>query len=229
MIKVSNLTKKYNHHFENEVTALNNINCEIEFSKWTTIVGASGSGKTTFLRCISGLDKITSGDIRIDDQSLSDMNSKELNEFKRKKIAFIFQNYNLIDDLTILENICLKYKCSDEIVLLADKWNIKHILNHFPYQCSGGQQQKAAILRAIQRKSKILFCDEPTGALDSSSAKEVLKVLEIMKNTYGTTIIMVTHNNLISQISDRVLEFKDGIIKKDFLNNCPLSVEEVRS
>ncbi len=227
MIKITELKKTYNEKQINENEVLQGISCEIEFGKFTTIVGPSGSGKSTFMKCISGLESITSGMVEIDGKRIDSFTEKEMNLFRRNTISYIFQEYNLINDLTMKENVCFDCKMTDEIKKLTELWGLEKVMNLFPKQCSGGQQQKVAILRALQKKTKIIFCDEPTGALDSKSAKDVLEVLKNIQNQYGTTIIMITHNNLIEKISDTVITIQDGMIKKMTKVQNPLNVAEV--
>ncbi len=227
MIKITELKKTYNEKQINENEVLKGISCEIEFGKFTTIVGPSGSGKSTFMKCISGLESITSGTVEIDGKRIDSFTEKEMNQFRKNTISYIFQEYNLINDLTMKENVCFDHKMTEEIKKLIELWGLEKIMNLFPKQCSGGQQQKIAILRALQKNTKIIFCDEPTGALDSKSAKDVLEVLKNIQAQYGTTIIMITHNNLIEKISDTVITIQDGMIKKMINVQNPLKVAEV--
>lgn len=179
------------------------------------------------MKCISGLEKNTSGIVEIEGKRIEKFSEKEMNLFRKNTISYIFQEYNLINDLTMKENICFDCKMTDDIAELIELWGLNKILNLFPKQCSGGQQQKIAILRALQKKTKIIFCDEPTGALDSKSAQEVLTVLKNIQKKYGTTIVMITHNNLIEKISDTVITIQDGMIKKIINVKEPLEVSEV--
>lgn len=227
LIEIKELVKLYNHKKENEYRAIDGISCSIAEGKWTTIVGPSGSGKTTFLKCISGIEKVTSGSIKLFDSELTTMKDKERNALRKNEIAFIFQEYNLIDDLKIIENISLEKDISAEIDTLITHWGMSDILYHFPSECSGGQQQKTAILRSLLKESKILFCDEPTGALDSKSSKDVLKVLKEISKTGDVTIVMVTHNPLIEQMSDFVITIQDGQILEHLENKNPLEIEEI--
>ncbi len=227
MIEVINLCKKFNENKDNEILVLNNIQCTIEKAKFTTIVGPSGSGKTTFLKCISGLEQVTSGRIIINGKTISLLKRKEMDSFRKKDIAYIFQEYNLISDLTLIENICFDNRITDDIRELIIKWGLSGVVDFFPLQCSGGQQQKAAILRALLKNTKIIFCDEPTGALDSKSSQDVLSVLKEIQKKFNTTIVMITHNNLIKEISDVVISIQDGSIKSIYNNVAPLEVDEV--
>lgn len=227
MIKITELKKKYNENQINEILVLKGISCDIEMGKFTTIVGPSGSGKSTFMKCISGLEKNTSGIVEIEGKRIERFSEKEMNLFRKNTISYIFQEYNLINDLTMKENICFDCNMTGDIEELIDLWGLNKILSLFPKQCSGGQQQKIAILRALQKKTKIIFCDEPTGALDSKSAQDVLTVLKNIQKKYTTTIVMITHNNLIEKISDSVITIQDGMIKKITNIKKPLEVSEV--
>ncbi|SDD51408.1 putative ABC transport system ATP-binding protein [Terribacillus halophilus] len=210
MIKANNIVKIYNQHKQNELKVLNGIDLDIAEGELCTIIGKSGSGKSTLLKCLSGLEGVTSGQISINDRDIQSFTSKETNEFRRQDIAFVFQEYNLIDDLTLHENIYLENEPTETIENLIDVWDIRKAINLFPMQCSGGQQQKAAILRALAKESKIIFCDEPTGALDGKSSQEVLTVLQAIQKSHRSTIILITHNEQITKISDRVITIHDG-------------------
>lgn len=228
MIRVEKISKIYNQGKSNEFTAIKNISCTINEGSWTTIVGASGSGKSTFLKCISGLEKITYGKISFLGKELNSMSEKSLLKLRREKMSFVFQEYNLIDDLKMIENIFLEKPIKPNILELANKWGLSDVLFKFPHECSGGQRQKVAILRALNQESSLLFCDEPTGALDTNSSKEVLQVLKQINQQYGTTIIMVTHNNLIKEISDFIITIHDGEIQTYQKNDIVRNVEDVQ-
>ncbi|MDO7266968.1 MULTISPECIES: ABC transporter ATP-binding protein [Shouchella] len=210
MIKARNITKIYNANKQNELKVLKGINLDIRKGEFCTIIGKSGSGKTTMLKCLSGLENVTSGDIEVNNRDVCNLSKKEVNDFRRNDIAFVFQEYNLIDDLTLHENIYLEHPLNKEIESFIDEWDIRKAINLFPHQCSGGQQQKAAILRALVKESKILFCDEPTGALDGKSSREVLTVLQNLQQSHQTTIVLITHNEQITKISNRVITIHDG-------------------
>lgn len=226
-VRVNHLVKKYHEHKPHEALILNDISLSIDAGEFCTIVGPSGSGKSTFLKCISGLETVTSGEVVVDDQAITKFTKRELETFKRKDISFVFQEYNLIDDLTLLENICLDHPLTEEINQLIDEWDLRKVIHFFPNQCSGGQQQKTAILRALIRKSKILFCDEPTGALDTKSSRDVLNVLKLIQKKYGTTIILITHHDIIKKISNKIITIKDGEIVSIKNNEQVLDVNEV--
>ena len=228
MIRIEKIKKIYNQGKSNEFEALKDITCNIHKGSWTTIVGASGSGKSTFLKCISGLEKVTSGKIVFVDEELTSMTERSLLNLRRKEMSFVFQDYNLIDDLKMIENIFLENPVKSEIMDLAKNWGLSNVLYKFPNECSGGQRQKVAILRALNQKSSIIFCDEPTGALDTNSSKDVLQVLKQVNEQYGTTIVMVTHNNLIKEISDFIITIHDGEILSYHENDSVKGVENVQ-
>ncbi len=219
MIKTNNLSKVFYEGRSNEIVALKEINIEIQKGDFCTIVGPSGSGKTTFLKCISGLECISSGEILVDGNDIQSFNEEEVSFFRRKKIAFIFQEYNLIEDLTLYENICLDQNIREEVNHLIDLWKIRHVIDLFPNQCSGGQQQKCAILRALNKDVDIIFCDEPTGALDGKSTKDVFEVLQMVQREYKKTIVLITHNILVMNISTCVVKIHDGEIA-DYYSNA---------
>ncbi|MFC4389058.1 ABC transporter ATP-binding protein [Gracilibacillus marinus] len=218
MIKATEIKKVYNPNKQNELAVLKGINLDIREGEFCTIIGKSGSGKTTLLKCLSGLESVTSGVIKVKQQDILNFSKKQMNAFRRNDIAFVFQEYNLIDDLTLHENIYLEHQPSDEIEHLIDVWDIRKAIHLFPNQCSGGQQQKAAILRALVKQVRILFCDEPTGALDGKSSKEVLSVLQEIQESHQTTILLITHNEQITQISNRVITIHDGEKVSDDIN-----------
>ncbi|MEC1738546.1 ABC transporter ATP-binding protein [Bacillus mojavensis] len=214
MISAEKISKIYNKNKPNELKAIKEIDLHIEKGEFCTIIGKSGSGKTTLLKCLSGIERISDGQILVDNVDINKMSSNEISSFRKSKIGFVFQEYNLIDDLTLHENIYLDNKASCDIEDLIDLWDIRKAIDLFPSQCSGGQQQKAAILRAIVRNVDILFCDEPTGALDGLSSKEVLTVMQDLQKNYKTTIVLITHNELITKISDTIITINNGDIRK---------------
>ncbi|EID20887.1 ABC transporter ATP-binding protein [Streptococcus sp.] len=228
MIKIENISKIFNKGKFNEFIALKNITCQIETGSWTTVVGASGSGKSTLLKCLSGLERVSAGEIYLDEDKITDFTEKKLLSLRKNKISFIFQDYNLIEDLKMIENIFLDTKVDNDILTLAHDWGVGNVLYRFPNECSGGQRQKIAILRALNQNSSIIFCDEPTGALDTKSSKEVLKVLKQINKERKTTIIMVTHNTLIEKISDYVITVHDGEVLSYEKNNLVAEVDDVQ-
>lgn len=228
MIKIENISKIFNKGKFNEFIALKNITCQIETGSWTTVVGASGSGKSTLLKCLSGLERVSAGEIYLDEEKITDFTEKKLLSLRKNKISFIFQDYNLIEDLKMIENIFLDTKIDNNILTMAHDWGVGNVLYRFPNECSGGQRQKIAILRALNQNSSIIFCDEPTGALDTKSSKEVLKVLKQINKERKTTIIMVTHNTLIEKISDYVITVHDGEVLSYEKNNLVAEVDDVQ-
>ena len=225
MIKVSNLIKKYGN-----VVANNNINFEINDSEFVIILGPSGAGKSTLLNILGGIDTPTSGDVVIYDKNISKMNDVELCEYRRYDVGFIFQFYNLMPNLTSLENVELaselvKYAMNPSEVLDLVGLSKKH--NNFPQQLSGGEQQRVAIARAIAKKPKILLCDEPTGALDYNTGKQILKLLyDICKKT-NTIVIVVTHNRAIVPMADKIIEINDAKVKEIVINTNIVPIEKI--
>ncbi len=225
MIKVSNLIKKYGN-----VVANNNINFEINDSEFVIILGPSGAGKSTLLNILGGIDTPTSGDVVIYDKNISKMNDVELCEYRRYDVGFIFQFYNLMPNLTSLENVELASE------LVKDAMNPSEVLdlvglskkhNNFPQQLSGGEQQRVAIARAIAKKPKILLCDEPTGALDYNTGKQILKLLyDICKKT-NTIVIVVTHNRAIVPMADKIIEINDAKVKEIVINTNIVPIEKI--
>lgn len=215
ILKVSNL-KKYYGCDENTVKAVDNISFEIEAGSFTAIVGTSGSGKTTLLNLIGGLDYADSGRIEIDGQDLSGLKEDELTIFRRRKIGFIFQNYNLISVLNVYKNIVLPIRLDgnkpDEeyISKVCRMLGIEEKSRRYPNQLSGGQQQRVAIARALASKPAILLADEPTGNLDSKTSAEVMGLLKMTSKEFHQTIIMITHNESIAQLADRIIHLEDG-------------------
>ena len=177
---------------------------------------------------MSGLERVSAGEIYLDEDKITDFTEKKLLSLRKNKISFIFQDYNLIEDLKMIENIFLDTKVDNDILTLAHDWGVGNVLYRFPNECSGGQRQKIAILRALNQNSSIIFCDEPTGALDTKSSKEVLKVLKQINKERKTTIIMVTHNTLIEKISDYVITVHDGEVLSYEKNNLVAEVDDVQ-
>ncbi|HPE00249.1 MAG TPA: ABC transporter ATP-binding protein [Bacillota bacterium] len=212
LIKMKNVSKIYqNGDFETK--ALNQVDLTINRGEFIVVLGPSGSGKSTFLNVLSGLDTPTEGEIFIDELEISKLNQKELTKFRRENLGFIFQQYNLLSTLTARENIELGYKIAkdpfdiDEMLKSVEIFDQK---SKFPSQMSGGQQQRVSIARALVKKPKILFCDEPTGALDEKTGKGILDLLSQLNKKYQTTIILITHNPAISLMADRVIKMNSG-------------------
>mgnify|MGYP000830928375 CR=1 FL=1 len=219
-IEAKNLSKIYGDG-ENRVVALDHANLEIVSSDFISIMGPSGSGKSTLLHLLSGLDKPTSGSLTYDGKDIYRFNDKELSSFRRRRIGFIFQQFNLLPVLTAKENIImpllLDKKQPDEVYLnqLTDLLGIRERLTHLPHELSGGQQQRVAIARALIAKPDIIFADEPTGNLDSKTSQDVLGLLKVTSKRFHQTIVMITHNEEIAQMADRILQIEDGKIVSD--------------
>lgn len=228
-LSVQNLKKSYGNG-SSQVQVLKGINTEIEKGQMCVILGPSGSGKSTFLNLIGGLDTIDSGNVIIDGLNIAGMDSNKLSKYRRDYLGFIFQFYNLVPNLTIYENIqvCenLTQKALD-INELLDILGLTEHKNKFPSQLSGGQQQRCAIARALVKNPKLLLCDEPTGALDSKTSKEILVLLEKVNKMYNTTMLIVTHNTAIKDMVHKVIKIKDGFISKDYINDNIISANDI--
>lgn len=228
-LSVQNLKKNYGNG-SSQVQVLKGINTEIEKGQMCVILGPSGSGKSTFLNLIGGLDTIDSGNVIIDGLNIAGMDSNKLSKYRRDYLGFIFQFYNLVPNLTIYENIqvCenLTQKALD-INELLDILGLTEHKNKFPSQLSGGQQQRCAIARALVKNPKLLLCDEPTGALDSKTSKEILVLLEKVNKMYNTTMLIVTHNTAIKDMVHKVIKIKDGLISKDYINDNIISANDI--
>lgn len=215
---------------DSKVEVLKGLDLEIEKGEFCVLLGPSGSGKSTLLNIIGGIDAADDGSIVIEGEQLEHMTEKKLSLYRRKHLGYIFQMYNLIPNLTVRENIEVGAYLSDrafEIDELMHTLEIYEHRNKLPNQISGGQQQRTAIGRAIVKNPDILLCDEPTGALDYRTSKEILKLLETVNQKYGNTIIMVTHNDAIKDMADRVVKLRDGVIRKNYCNEQKLSASEL--
>ncbi len=224
ILKVSNIQKYYGVR-GNITKAINNISFEVEEGEYVAIMGASGSGKTTLLNCISTIDKVSSGNIFIEGKEITKLSSKAVAKFRREKLGFIFQDFNLLDTLTNYENIALALTISrvnhqeidERIRYIAKKLNIEEIIDKYPYEISGGQKQRIAAARAIITNPSLILADEPTGALDSKSAKMLLDSLEELNKEMKATIMMVTHDSFTASYASRVLFIKDGKIFNEII------------
>jgi len=218
ILSTHNLTKTYGTG-DNVVHALTDVSLDIEEGKFVSIIGSSGSGKSTLLNLLGGLDRPTSGDVILDGKAIFEMDDEALTIFRRRKIGFVFQNYNLVPILNVYENIVLPIELDGTKIDTAYVDKIMDVLGlsekkfSMPNQLSGGQQQRVAIARALIHKPKVLLCDEPTGNLDSQSGKEVLRLLRELQSEDGQTIIMVTHDGNIADQADRIVRIEDGQIK----------------
>lgn len=221
---------KYFEVGRNKIVANDNINLNIDEGELVIIVGASGAGKTTLLNLIGGMDTLSDGEIIVDKKNLSKMNEKELTKYRRDDVGFVFQFYNLIPNLTSIENVELASEIAKDNMnaeKALDEVGLSHRKNSFPSQLSGGEQQRVAIARAIAKNPKLLLCDEPTGALDYKTGKSILKLLQDTAKNLNTTVIIITHNGAIKDIADKVFELKDGTIVNSYVNENPENVENI--
>ncbi|MBQ8984099.1 MAG: ABC transporter ATP-binding protein [Lachnospiraceae bacterium] len=229
LIEGRNLVKKYGKG-EATVWALNHADFDIDKGEIAVILGPSGSGKSTLLNILGGLDQAEEGTLQFGDRHLETMSDKELENYRRNELGFVFQSYNLTPDLTALENVEMTAELSKNPLNteeLMEELGLSKHLNHFPKELSGGQQQRVAIARAMVKNPKLLLCDELTGALDSKSSKEVLALVQKVNEIYGTTIVIITHNEAITAMADRILRIKDGKVITNERNANKLKVEEM--
>ena len=228
-IQVKNSFKRYQVG-ETEIIANHDVNFDIEKGEFVIVLGASGAGKSTVLNILGGMDTNDEGEVWIDGVNISNFDETQLTYYRRDDVGFVFQFYNLVPNLTAKENVEL----AAEIV--KDAWDAEealkavglgHRLHNFPAQLSGGEQQRVSIARAIAKKPKILLCDEPTGALDYQTGKQVLKILQEMSRDYGATVIIVTHNTALAPLANRVIHMHDARVKSIVLNDFPQAIEEL--
>ena len=228
-IQVINECKRYKMG-ESTIVANNNINFEIEKGEFVIILGPSGAGKSTVLNILGGMDSCDEGQLIIDGVDISKYNSKQLTKYRRNDVGFVFQFYNLVQNLTARENVELASQIVtnaldiDETLKLV---GLEHRKNNFPAQLSGGEQQRVAIARAIAKNPKLLLCDEPTGALDYTTGKQILKTLQDTCRNTGTTVIVITHNSALAPMADRVIRINDAKVRSIEVNSNPSSVETI--
>ena len=228
-LTVKDLKKSYGST-SNKVEVLKGINFEVEKGEICVLLGPSGSGKSTLLNIIGGIDDADLGYVSIDSEKTKDMKEKELTRYRRKHLGYVFQMYNLIPNLNVKENIEVGAYLSDSPLDINELLNTLGLYEHrhkLPNQLSGGQQQRTAIGRAIVKNPDILLCDEPTGALDYHTSKEILKLIEDVNKKYGYTVIMVTHNDAIQNMADRVIKLRDGQIRDNIVNNNKVSAADL--
>ena len=228
-LTVKDLKKSYGST-SNKVEVLKGINFEVEKGEICVLLGPSGSGKSTLLNIIGGIDDADLGYVSIDSEKTKDMKEKQLTRYRRKHLGYVFQMYNLIPNLNVKENIEVGAYLSDSPLDINELLNTLGLYEHrhkLPNQLSGGQQQRTAIGRAIVKNPDILLCDEPTGALDYHTSKEILKLIEDVNKKYGNTVIMVTHNDAIQNMADRVIKLRDGQIRDNIVNNSKVSAADL--
>lgn len=228
-IEFKNVSKIYKMG-EIEIKALNKACFSIDKGELVVILGPSGAGKTTCLNILGGMDTKTSGSVFVDYKDIGNYKDKELINYRRNDIGFVFQFYNLIQNLTALENVELSVQlCKDHLnpKTILSKVGLSKRINNFPSQLSGGEQQRVAIARAIAKNPKLLLCDEPTGALDYKTGKQILKLLEETSRKENMTVIIITHNTAIAPMADKVIEFKNGQVEKVTINKNPTSIDDI--
>ena len=228
-IEFNNVIKEYQMG-EVTIKALNNTNFKIEKGELVVIVGPSGAGKTTTLNILGGMDRLTKGKVTVDKKDISKLNNRELIKYRREDIGFVFQFYNLVQNLTAKENVELATQlCKDALDAekILDKVGLKERKDNFPSQLSGGEQQRVAIARAIAKNPKLLLCDEPTGALDYKTGKQILKLLQDTCRKENMTVVIITHNTAIAPMADKIIHFKNGTAEKIEINNNPKSIEDI--
>lgn len=228
-IEFKNVNKIYNMG-EIEIKALNKTSFEIEKGELVVILGPSGAGKTTCLNILGGMDSASSGKVLVDGNDITNYSNKDLIMYRRNDIGFVFQFYNLVQNLTALENVELAVQlCKDHLnpKTILNKVGLQKRINNFPSQLSGGEQQRVAIARAIAKNPKLLLCDEPTGALDYKTGKQILKLLEETARKEKMTVIIITHNAAIAPMADKVIRFKNGSVEDVTINKKPKSIEKI--
>ena len=229
IIEFKNVIKEYksgNHTLK----AMDNISFTIDEGEFVVILGPSGAGKSTLLNLLGGLDSVTNGEIIVNGQHVENFNDNQLTEYRAKNVGFIFQFYNLIPNLTALENVELMKDIVDEDINGLEVLNsvgLKSHANQFPAQLSGGEQQRVSIARAVAKNPTMLLCDEPTGALDSKTGVLILNLLQNMSNNHNTTVVIVTHNSILAEVADKVIRIKNGQIEDIIINEYPKKVVDL--
>ena len=228
-IELKNVKKTYVVG-EVEINAVEDVSFSIDQGEFVVVLGPSGAGKTTILNILGGMDKLTSGEVIIDGKNVENFSKKQLVDYRRYDIGFVFQFYNLVQNLTALENVELatnitKNPLNPKEVL--EQVGLKERMNNFPAQLSGGEQQRTAIARALAKNPKLLLCDEPTGALDSKTGRNILELLLETNKKYGMTTIVITHNASIAKLAEKVIRMKNGLVDSIEINEHPLGVDEI--
>lgn len=228
-IEVNNLCKTYDMG-EVEIKALDNASFSVNKGELAVVLGPSGAGKTTCLNILGGMDSATGGEVKVDGTDICSLKGKNLIKYRRSDIGFVFQFYNLVQNLTVLENVELAVQLCRDYLEPSDvlkKVGLEERMNNFPSQLSGGEQQRVAIARAIAKNPKILLCDEPTGALDYKTGKQILKLLQDTCRKEKMTVIIITHNSALSPMADKVIKFKNGTVENVIINEKPQDIEEI--
>ena len=228
-ISFENVKKTY-HMGEIDIHALDDVSFEIEQGEFVIIAGASGAGKSTILNLLGGMDTVSEGKIIVDGREISSYKEKDMTLYRRYDVGFVFQFYNLVQNLTALENVELAVQlCKDHLnpKTILNKVGLQKRMDNFPSQLSGGEQQRVAIARAIAKNPKLLLCDEPTGALDYKTGKQILKLLEETARKEKMTVIIITHNAAIAPMADKVIKFKNGSASDIIINKKPKSIDEI--
>ncbi|HIZ81092.1 MAG TPA: ABC transporter ATP-binding protein [Candidatus Mediterraneibacter pullistercoris] len=228
-VRLQDITKVYKMG-EIEIRAADEINFSVDKGELVVIVGPSGAGKTTVLNILGGMDTATDGKLIVDGDDVTSYNSRQLTEYRREDIGFVFQFYNLVPNLTALENVELALQiCRDPLDAkeVLEEVGLGDRLNNFPAQLSGGEQQRVSIARALAKNPKLLLCDEPTGALDYNTGKAILKLLQNMCRERGMTVIVITHNQALAPMADRLIHIKNGRVSSMEINENPISIDEI--
>ncbi|MBZ9686641.1 ABC transporter ATP-binding protein [Clostridium estertheticum] len=228
-IELKNVKKTY-HMGEVIIKAVDDVSFSIEEGEFVVVIGASGAGKTTILNLLGGMDQVTSGNILVDGNEISEYNKKMLTKYRRDEIGFVFQFYNLVQNLNAIENVELAVEICKNPMNPVDVLNnvgLKDRMQNFPSQLSGGEQQRVSIARALAKNPKLLLCDEPTGALDYNTGKSILKLLSDTSKKHGMTVIVITHNSAITPIADKIITLRSGKVESVVKNNNPMSIEKL--
>ena len=228
-VEFQNVAKTY-HMGEVQINALHDASFSVEKGELVVIVGPSGAGKTTLLNILGGMDTLPSGKVFLDGQEVSSLNRRQLTNYRRQDVGFVFQFYNLIGNLTAVENVELANQISADpldAALIMEQVGLKDRMKNFPSQLSGGEQQRVAIARALAKNPKLLLCDEPTGALDYQTGKAILKLLQDTSRSTGMTVIIITHNSALTAMADRVIKGRNGTVTSQTVNPKPMDISEI--
>ena len=228
-IELKNVKKTY-HMGEVIIRAVDDVSFSIEEGEFVVVIGASGAGKTTILNLLGGMDQVTSGNILVDGNEISEYSKKMLTKYRRDEIGFVFQFYNLVQNLNAIENVELAVEiCKNPMnpVEVLNNVGLKDRMQNFPSQLSGGEQQRVSIARALAKNPKLLLCDEPTGALDYDTGKSILKLLSDTSKKHGMTVIVITHNSAITPIADKIITLRSGKVESVVKNNNPMPIEKL--